>query len=97
MATSNGSSASRNACSSATSNFDVTTIWWRFSSPGPPGAWAGGLAHFGLHLGQHARHYPVALGMAAELALGAETVESRADRRNGDGGHHENISAVSVS
>jgi hypothetical protein len=29
--------------------------------------------------------------MAAELAPGAETVESRADRRNGDGGHHENI------
>ena len=55
-----------------------------------------GLAHFGLHLGQHARHCPVALGMAAELAPGAETVESRADRRNGDGDHHENISAVSV-
>ena len=51
----------------------------------------GGLTHFGLHLGQHARHCPVALGMAAELAPGAETVESRADRRNGDGDHHENI------
>jgi IS5 family transposase len=29
--------------------------------------------------------------MAAELAPGAETAESRADRRNGDGDHHENI------
>ena len=49
------------------------------------------VGHLALDLGQHARHSPVALGVAAELALGADPVESRADRGNGDGYHHEKL------
>ena len=49
----------------------------------------GGLGHFALYLCQHACHSPVALGVAAELALGADAVEGRAYRGNGDRYHHE--------
>ena len=49
----------------------------------------GGVGHFGVYLGQHTRHSPVALGVAAELTLRAESVDSRAERGNGDGHHHE--------
>jgi hypothetical protein len=45
--------------------------------------------HFDLDLGQHARHSAVALGMAAELTLRAESMDGRAKRGNGDGHHNE--------
>jgi hypothetical protein len=39
-----------------------------------------GLGHFALYLRQHACHSPVALGVAAELPLGPDAVQSRAGR-----------------